>query len=611
MLQRSNSAALGALVALVALLGWPADGFRARTGLDPSWQLAGTFAHTEGLDYGADIVFNFGPLGFLVAPIVGGGRWFAIGVLGLAALLVVVALAVFGALRLHGAGRGHALGVTAVVMLLAPTETSLAELVVLAAGFVVVLGRWHGAVWGPHAWAAAGVLAAVLTLVKISTGPVLLAVVVASAAIDTARVRALAASSAAFLVALVTGWIVLGQRISDLGRWLRGAFEIGAGHTDAMSIGTPGGAWQYGALLVVLAGAPTMFVATRRVAHSASGIDTYACVAMAVLLAWFFVKQGFVRRDGHAAVFFFEAAVALAVLVPWGRMPRLGRAAAGGLVVVSSIAFLAIQDTALVRLVNPVRPVVDVALSGELLVSAGARTAAHLDANRDARATYAVPQQILDTIGDAPVHVDPWEITLAWAYGLEWRPVPTLQNYLGYTDHLDDRNADALTAPDGPRYVLRTPHGPIDDRFPLTDGPAYHVALLCNFTSVHVDGGWQLFERSAPRCGGLVRHSSVELDVGRTVALPDVAANTAVLISVDYHPTLPERLAALALKPPSSPQLLVDGRAYRMIPATATRPGLIVVPGDWPSAPADPREIGVDRPATITIFTMEVGVSGG
>lgn len=595
-----------ALAPVVAVLAWPATDPVARTGLDPSWQLAGTFAHVERLRYGDDIVFNYGPLGFVVAPVAGGGRWFHFGVLGLAALVVVLAMAVFAALRLQRIAVPAAVAITAALLLLAPTGTSLPELVVLAVGLMVVLTRWHDVAFHPAAWAGLAALAASLTLVKISTGPVLLVVVLLAALLDDRRGRALAITAGAYGVALLGWWVVLGQSFGDLGGWLRGALEIGLGHTAAMSIGTPGGPWQYAALVTVLGGSGVVFVAA--VGRNRSPL-VFGCVAMVAILGWFLVKQGFVRRDGHAGVFFFEAFLALVVLVPWARLSRPLVAASGSLGAVALVAFLVIDTRSIDRLVNPIRPVVDVAETAELLVSSGARADADRAANRVARAEYAVPQAVLDAIGDEPVHVDPWEITLAWSAGLDWRPIPTLQNYLGYTDHLDRRNADALTAPDGPRFVLRTPHGPIDGRFAPLDGPAYHVALLCNYETVVVDRDWQLFERSAPRCAPPVPRSTVELAAGEFVELPAVDASTAVLVSVDHRPGMLARAASLVLKPPSTPQLLLDDRSYRMIPATAATPGLVVVPAaaNWRIAPAEPpARVGVDRSATVSIFTMEV-----
>ncbi|NND76315.1 MAG: hypothetical protein HKN44_15050 [Ilumatobacter sp.] len=611
--QRLKSAAL---VAIVAMLGWPSHGHLATPGLDPGWRLAGSFAHVRGLRYGDDIVFNFGPLGFVVAPIVGAGRWFILGVAGQAALLIVFALAVFGALRIQGHDRRAAFLATAVLLLLAPTSTSLPELVVLATGTVVVLARWHRVAFGLSAWVGLGGLAATLTLVKISTGPVLLLIVLVSAALDGRRGRALVASAAAFAVTLVGWWLALAQSVGDLGQWVRGALEIGLGHTAAMSLGTPGGAWQYAALLVVLLGSIGVFVVARAGGvGSPSAVrraEVVGCLAMVTLLGWFFVKQGFVRRDGHAAVFFFAALVALALLVPWRRMSRVPVRLAGGLAVVALVAYFVIDDAGLVARVNPVRPGVDVAQAARRIVSTGARADADLGANRSARADYGLPQTVVDLIGDGPVHVDPWEVTLAWAYGLDWRPIPTLQGYLGYTPYLDERNADALSSPDGPRYVLRTPHGPIDHRFPLTEGPAYHVALMCNFTSVYVDADWQLFERTSPRCGPLVEHETVRVGAGDPIPIVGGDERTAVLIAVEFDRSLLTSLAALVLKPPSSPDLIVDGRSHRMIAATASTPGLVVVPptAGWGSR-IDPfagtiDEVAVDRGARVTMYTMTV-----
>jgi hypothetical protein len=89
-----------AAVCCIALLGWPSSGHRPAVGLDPSWKLGATFTHVQGLTYGDDIVFNYGPLGFVSAPMVGGGRWFLLGIVGLAALAGIIAVSLFGSLRL-------------------------------------------------------------------------------------------------------------------------------------------------------------------------------------------------------------------------------------------------------------------------------------------------------------------------------------------------------------------------------------------------------------------------------------------------------------------------------------------------------------------------------
>jgi hypothetical protein len=50
--------------------------------------------------------------------------------------------------------------------------------------------------------------------------------------------------------------------------------------------------------------------------------------------------------------------------------------------------------------------------------------------------------------------VYPQEIALAWAYHLDWRPIPVLQSYSAYTSDLDQLDADFLTSTRAPQRIL-------------------------------------------------------------------------------------------------------------------------------------------------------------
>ena len=55
--------------ALVGLITWPGFPVVPQAGLDPSWVTALSLAAAEGLDHGTELVFTFGPLGFLQEPV--------------------------------------------------------------------------------------------------------------------------------------------------------------------------------------------------------------------------------------------------------------------------------------------------------------------------------------------------------------------------------------------------------------------------------------------------------------------------------------------------------------------------------------------------------------
>ena len=54
------------------------------------------------------------------------------------------------------------------------------------------------------------------------------------------------------------------------------------------------------------------------------------------------------------------------------------------------------------------------------------------------------------------VGVDEYETSLAWGYGLDWRPVPVFQRFVAYTAHADEGNARRLESDaHAPERVLR------------------------------------------------------------------------------------------------------------------------------------------------------------
>ena len=67
-----------------------------------------------------------------------------------------------------------------------------------------------------------------------------------------------------------------------------------------------------------------------------------------------------------------------------------------------------------------------------------------------------MPQPVLDALAGKTVAIEPWEITIAWAYELDWKPLPVFQNYQDYTQKLDRLNAaTAEDAENGPQALLR------------------------------------------------------------------------------------------------------------------------------------------------------------
>ena len=81
--------------------------------------------------------------------------------------------------------------------------------------------------------------------------------------------------------------------------------------------------------------------------------------------------------------------------------------------------------------------------------------ASQLDAARkEAQQRVSTPEHLLQGLGASPTTVDPVEVTVAWAHGMDWAPNPVFQLYSAYTPKLDRLNVEDLLSREN-KWILR------------------------------------------------------------------------------------------------------------------------------------------------------------
>lgn len=529
-------------------------------GLDPSWITALNIAHGAGVRFGSDAVFTYGPLGFMDVPLVVSRSNMVLGLLFAALAAASLWLALRHALIRALAGSFAAPVAAVMVVLLA--RVALPSTIILSAfgyvGFAIVGGtmtRWA------YRSAALAAVSAILVLVKFSEGLALLGIaglVTLFTALQKPLVRGLAVvavSGASFVVTFVVAWLLAGQSLGDVVSWLHGSLSVSSGYTDAMAVERSGGAGFIAGIVVtviVLALAPRVSVERSRLAVAGS-----MTIALAVLyLGW---KEGFVRHDtGHEYTLFVQA------------LPLV----AACLICVRSIAAKAVLLTAVLALAGTSlsalapRPASQRLVDEYRILTDATHQQTLLDKARvQAQQAYRLPETLIAGVGLRPVSIDPLDVSLAWAYRLNWRPVPVFQNYSAYTPYLDERNASALAdAPDG-AAVLRRAGGGLDGRNPLWDPPRYTQALICHYVPERSEGVWMLLGKiAASRCGDEQTVTSEHVRAGQQIDVP-AAPDVNTMVVMHFTPSGPGLLtkAWWALAKPGHPlHVTAGGRHYRL-----------------------------------------------
>jgi hypothetical protein len=590
---------------IVALLGWRIGMNPPGVGIDPSWNAGLAMGVEQGLHWGKDIVFTYGPLGFLQSQLV----WFT-GLTVLAFLYSGLVYIVFCVGLVWALHRRLPLVLACVAAFVAVAVLPLLEMSLMSAVFGCFWLLERGAERTPRqldAFVAAGAtFAAPAALIKLSTGPLVALVLLIALIGARAGARRIVAYLILLAAELLVLWLATGQSLGDVPAFVSHTIEISSGYSSAMLRSTDVAAWKVAA---ASAAAMALTIGLVLAAWRAPWRDRrsqWAGAALVALSAFAIYKEGIVRVDaGHLTVYFANAAI-LWVAVGFGVGRRWWVPAIALLVFAIGLPLRPAGTTDNLNFVSNVRFAVDQVRN---LASPGRRAAAMESGRHGMKGTYALEPGALAALRGHSVAVEPWEIAAAWAYRLDWQPLPIFQNYSAYTPALDRLNAEAVEDPGGPERLLREnqlvvdaefPTPGLDNRFGGWDPPEQARAVLCNFAPLWEDERWQVLGRVGDRCGPEREIGSVSATAGEAVDVPAPGPGEVVFARIGGAGVSGlERVQSFLFHAASRHAVVNGGTRYRLVPETAgdglllrAAPG-IVRPGPFDPVP-DARTLAIE-----------------
>jgi hypothetical protein len=582
---------------IVALLGWRIGMNPPGLGLDASWNAGLAMGVEDGLHWGKDIVFTYGPLGFLQTQLV----WFTgqtvLSFLYSGLIYVVFCIGLVWALR-----RRLPLLLACVAAFVAVAVLPLLELSLLSAVFACFWLLEDGAERTGRRLdvfvVAAATFAAPAALIKLSTGPLVplvLLIALIGARVGGGRIAGYLVLLAAELLVL---WLGAGQSLGDVPAFISHTIQISSGYSSAMLRSTDVAAWKVtAATLAAIALTVALVVAAWRAPYR-DRRGRWAGAVLVALAAFAIYKEGVVRVDaGHLTVYFANASI-LWVAVGFGAARRWWVPAIAVVVFTVSLPLRPAGTGDNLDFVSNLRFAFDQART---LVSPGRREAAMESGRRGMKGTYALEPGALAALRGRTVAVEPWEAAAAWAYRLDWRPLPVFQNYSAYTSTLDRLNSEAVESPGGPERLLREnqqvvdpefPTPDLDNRFPGWDPPEQARAVLCNFAPLYTSERWQVLGRVRDRCDPPRPLGTVEVAAGEAVPVPPPGPNSVVFARIEGAGVSGlERVQTFVFHAASRHAVVNGDTRYRLVPETAgdglllrAAPGL-VEPGPFDSVP--------------------------
>jgi hypothetical protein len=601
----------GLAAAIAAVIFWPHASADAIVGLDPSWEAGLALARVHDLAWGPEIVYTYGPLGFLQTTAYYSFDQSLLATIYQPIIVAALFLGIAAALRQRYAPMTSLIGAFVTTGIVA----------ILYIDFWVIPGMKYPevVVVAAFAWAAVpllqhdprrsmvfttcvvlGAVAGLQLLVKLNTGVDILAIALAvSVLLDRRAIGRHCATVSAFAASTVIWWALAGQRPGDLPAWLRSGAAVVWGYSEGMAL--PLSLFTVAAFVLSLAWIAALCVMSVRGRQ-----EIPRSFVVLVVLASAFIDRSAVGRPAHLYLVLGLIVVAVAI-TPLSRTRR--RAV---VVIVVAVIFVALsaeravlyaggdhsRDRTVAAVQAPLQAVdrlLTLALPGHF----GQRIE---QAKARQRALYAIPDRFIKTIGSGTVHIDPDETSAVWAYDMAWRPAPVFQVHQAYTPTLDDLNSETLAK--GPQFVLSrlSPASPatgsIDGRLGVQESPRYSRALLCNYTLKGIENRWALFTHTGPHCGPLTALSQVPVRGNDVITVPAPSGpEMAVLVGIDREATVVDRLFQGTVAPLTIPTVVLDGVAYRLIAANAAEPWLVNGPAsvDGTNLQIHAHTIGVGR----------------
>jgi hypothetical protein len=432
-------------------------------GIDPGWQWVVNTAGSEGWTVGRDMVFTYGPLGWIAAPQDHRGHlWWAAAFevllqLGLGAVLLA---------RLRRAPEQLPAVIVATVVWMIAVGLGLRfeGRVVLVSALLCLDGVHNNR---RFSLCSAGALAALTLFIKMSLG-VAVGATVAPALAITAHRHGRRTVVPPFVVAALVGLTAAVGTIGSPGavvQWIRLSLDIVSGYSSAASIiGSGVVLWTGLAMLSITLALG--WVTSRR------GFGWAVLILLPGLLVHF--RLAFVRQDGHQFLFAPFVIGLIAVAIPWLSPAAAWRHA---VLSVAGLTSLASLGGAIPWTVTELPRVIVGRLPGPSSVATIARPAATSaalhEASRRNLDALALPEDWRRRIAASGerVTVIPWEVMYGPANDLPVAPLRTIQLYLAHTSRLDEWSAALFTGDDAPGWVLDD-FAPTGKRRALLDAPA-------------------------------------------------------------------------------------------------------------------------------------------
>ncbi len=513
--------------------------------LDSSWRMAIGKFFMEGRQFGTEVVFTYGPLGWAMGKTYWGAGWGALVGWQLVQAVVMATLVYWHAFRMSGY---HRVFFLLFFFLFGLTYQDAIQQIGLVLAGLELIRRSNG----PWRWSSLAllVLLVVFSLVKFNNLLLGFFVVFLAGALEFwVRRRASALRLPAIFVGLfLAGWMLCGQHLGNLPAYVHSSMEISSGYQDAMGYPCPPYQLYLGLTVAGLLVAYLLLNLATAV-DRVRGLALFLAASAYLYLNW---KHGFIRADGHQIGFYY-AALTIIVGPPLllEDAPRL-RVVKSLLLATAGLISIVAVDLVLPGLSRGILGMASGAVERSVNFALhSAETRASYEASYNGEADRAKLGRTSDEVGQSTLDVLGFEQGVALFNNFNYQPRPVFQSYSAYTPYLSRLNYDYYASDRAPEYALFKLQT-LDGRLATMDDPHVLRLLVQRYSYRFSDQGFTVWKRkpgpfnAADFAPKPIR--TVTAKLGEKIDLADLTTRS-IWVEIDYHFSLLGQLRRFLFKP--------------------------------------------------------------
>ena len=369
-----------------------------------------------------------------------------------------------------------------------------------------------------------------------------------------------------FILAFILIFLLIGQNLSNLPALFIGIYEIIKGYTPAMFLN--------GNILQTLAAVTTLLYFIYLILSSYKNKQKvlFSQLFLLLLLLFLVFKEGFVRQDpgirgGHALLFFMNCLITVAFTIFLYLRKNLSNSFINFIFLII-FCFNIIGGSMNINGANSVNNIIKFI---NLSFSKHKRIEIQQSIDSAIRNQFKIDPAILQSISDKPVTIIPWDLMMSQGYNFKFTPQIIPQAYSVYTPYLDEQNAKQILSDVALQKIIYT-FEDIDNRYPLFSEPYTFMTVLSCYRTEIAGNRYSLFARkSSCHDLNLTSISSIKTELNQWVDLP---ASTDFM-DIYINPTFMSHIIDILYKPLSQTYIsfkLSNGTIvgpYRFIPTVS------------------------------------------